>query len=432
MHFRVLAFVLLAIVIRLLLVNSSYRNEISERVEISTPTNSWKRGIEGIDLLRKGISPYSGDTFHETPIFLLFYSMLNELNEISINILYVMCDTATAVCLGLVCYVQLFDNSNNEITLFEKLKKEDRKELRIETENLKHLAISVTCVYLLCPYSILVCVAKTTSVFSNLLMSLLLLSISYRRRLLSCVLLALLTYQSLYPIMMLVPVVMAIEQSSENGKCGEKYRFKSIISTLTMFTTSLSILLVTSYFLCGQSWRLTVPDFTPNIGLFWYFFTEMFDHFRDFFVWTFQINSFLYVIPLALTLRKDPNFLSFILLVLMSLFKPYPSISDFSLYLSLLPQWSHLFKCKRNMKQGLVVVCMILSCSVLAPIMWHMWIVLGTANSNYFFGVTLAYNTAQILLLTDLLFAFTKRQFYLNEGLLKDENGKHIQLELAY
>lgn len=276
MQLRLLAFVVLAIVIRLLLVNSSYRNEISERVEISTPVNSWKRGlffipftsllmtkwlitgIEGIDLLTKGISPYSGDTFHETPIFLLFYSMLNELNEISINILYVMCDAATAVCLGLVCYVQLFDNSNKEITLFEKLKKEDKKELRIETENLKHLAISVTCIYLLCPYSILVCVAKTTSVFSNLLMSLLLLSISFRRRLFSCVLLALLTYQSLYPIMMLVPVVMAIEQSSPNRKCEEKYRFKSIFITIAMFTTSLTILLVTSYFVCNQSWRFLV------------------------------------------------------------------------------------------------------------------------------------------------------------------------------
>lgn len=48
------------------------------------------------------------------------------------------------------------------------------------------------------------------------------------------------------------------------------------------------------------------------------------------------------------------------------------------------------------MKQGLVVGGMFVTCSVLAPIMWHMWIMMGTANSNFYFGVTLAYNTAQV------------------------------------
>ena len=50
-------------------------------------------------------------------------------------------------------------------------------------------------------------------------------------------------------------------------------------------------------------YRLTIPDLTPNIGLFWYFFTEMFEHFREFFLWTFQINAFIYIIPLSITLK---------------------------------------------------------------------------------------------------------------------------------
>jgi phosphatidylinositol glycan class U len=157
-----------------------------------------------------------------------------------------------------------------------------------------------------------------------------------------------------------------------------------------------------SYQLAGKSWSflqptyvflLTVPDLTPNIGLFWYFFTEMFDHFRNFFLWTFQINSFVYTIPLSIMLRKNPYALLFLSLVMLSLLKPYPSISDLSIYLALLPQWSHLFK---FMKQGLIVGGMLVSCSVLAPIMWHTWIMMGTSNSNFYFGVTLAYNTAQI------------------------------------
>ena len=34
---------------------------------------------------------------------------------------------------------------------------------------------------------------------------------------------------------------------------------------------------------------LTLPDLTPNTGLWWYFFTEMFDHFRLFFLMVFNV-----------------------------------------------------------------------------------------------------------------------------------------------
>lgn len=48
---------------------------------------------------------------------------------------------------------------------------------------------------------------------------------------------------------------------------------------------------------------LSVPDLTPNIGLFWYFFAEMFEHFRLFFLCVFQINVFFYTIPLSIKLK---------------------------------------------------------------------------------------------------------------------------------
>ena len=33
-----------------------------------------------------------------------------------------------------------------------------------------------------------------------------------------------------------------------------------------------------------------MSDLTPNVGLSWYFFTEMFDHFRTFFTGIFQVG----------------------------------------------------------------------------------------------------------------------------------------------
>lgn len=56
--------------------------------------------------------------------------------------------------------------------------------------------------------------------------------------------------------------------------------------------------------------RLTVPDLTPNVGVFWYFFTEMFEHFHLLFLWTFQLNLIVYVVPLALVLKLGSLHLS--------------------------------------------------------------------------------------------------------------------------
>ncbi|KAF9816162.1 hypothetical protein SFRURICE_003713, partial [Spodoptera frugiperda] len=94
---------------------------------------------------------------------------------------------------------------------------------------------------------------------------------------------------------------------------------------------------------------LTVPDLKPNIGLFWYFFTEMFEHFRVLFVCAFQINALaLYVVPLTLRFKKDPILLATVLIALSSIFRSYPCVGDVGFYLALLPMWKHLFTCQAS------------------------------------------------------------------------------------
>jgi phosphatidylinositol glycan class U len=39
------------------------------------------------------------------------------------------------------------------------------------------------------------------------------------------------------------------------------------------------------------------------VGLFWYFFTEVFDRFRPFFLVLFQLHLLVYVAPLAVSFR---------------------------------------------------------------------------------------------------------------------------------
>jgi len=37
--------------------------------------------------------------------------------------------------------------------------------------------------------------------------------------------------------------------------------------------------------------RFLLPDLTPNPGLWWYFFTEMFEHFRPFYLVVFSVSE---------------------------------------------------------------------------------------------------------------------------------------------
>lgn len=110
----------------------------------------------------------------------------------------------------------------------------------------------------------------------------------------------------------------------------------------TLFCFYLFYSLYSIRFFCS----LKVPDLTPNIGLFWYFFTEMFDHFYLFFTYVFQLNPFIYVIPLAIRFDDNVPLLSFTLCAIMAIFKSYPSIGDVGFYLALLPLWNHLVPCK--------------------------------------------------------------------------------------
>lgn len=53
----------------------------------------------------------------------------------------------------------------------------------------------------------------------------------------------------------------------------------------------------------GAVFSLRVDDLTPNVGLVWYFFTQVFEHFRAFYLMVFQVNLLVYVVPLILSLR---------------------------------------------------------------------------------------------------------------------------------
>jgi phosphatidylinositol glycan class U len=76
---------------------------------------------------------------------------------------------------------------------------------------------------------------------------------------------------------------------------------------------------------------------------------------------------------------------------------------------------------------------MMMATTLLAPLAWQLWIYNNSANANYYFAINLVFSTAQIFLITDLLFAYLKRDFYLKHGssvVDKEVDGKKFILQL--
>jgi hypothetical protein len=64
-----------------------------------------------------------------------------------------------------------------------------------------------------------------------------------------------------------------------------------------------------------------IDDLAPNMGLWWYFFALIFDHFRAFFMFVFHVQSVLLLVPLTIRLRGKPLVLALIACLLVALFK---------------------------------------------------------------------------------------------------------------
>ncbi|XP_028935931.1 phosphatidylinositol glycan anchor biosynthesis class U protein isoform X1 [Ornithorhynchus anatinus] len=423
-----------AVTVRAALFRSSLADFISERVEVGSPLSAWKRVVEGLSLLDLGVSPYSGAVFHETPLMIYLFHFLVDYAEL----VFMATDALTAVAL----YMAIQD-FNRGVFKKQKLLLEldqfapDVAELIRTPLEMRYIPLKVALFYLFNPYTVLSCVAKSTCALNNTLIAFFILATVKGSAFLSAVFLALATYQSLYPLTLFAPgLLYLLQRQYIPVKLQSKALWLFTGQYAVMYVGSLLVIICLSFFLLN-SWDfipavygfiLSVPDLTPNVGLFWYFFAEMFEHFSLFFVCVFQINVFFYTIPLAVKLKEHPLFFMFMQIAVISIFKSYPTVGDAALYLAFLPVWSHLCRFLRNV---FVLSCVIVVCSLLFPVLWHLWIYAGSANSNFYYAITLTFNVGQILLVSDYFYAFLRREYYLTHGLnLPRKDGAEAMLVL--
>lgn len=134
------------------------------------------------------------------------------------------------------------------------------------------------------------------------------------RTLTSAFALSMASYMSLYPILLLPPLALVCFDRQHSPKPSRRP-----LSFGIFYATSVAViiagLLLLSYFITGCSWEflsstygfhLLIPDLTPNVGLWWYFFIEMFDSFRAFFIGVFWLHLASYVAGLSIRIRYVP------------------------------------------------------------------------------------------------------------------------------
>eukprot|EP00899_Mesostigma_viride_P007129 jgi/Mesvir1/16417/Mv18149-RA.2 len=304
-------------------------------------------------------------------------------------------------------------------------------------------ATHVPLLFLANPLAIAACVGGSTASIDNAAILLALFGGMYGNASLAACGLALASYLSLYPVMLAVPVLLLLVHGPDTGPAGASGPSQELAPTegradgaggslarcgapassrpwlpatllLATYTAlwSAALLLLSAMALRGRGgmrammhgtygFMLRVEDLRPNLGLHWYFFTEMFDHFRALFTFVFAAMAPCYLLPLAFRLSSRPLFLAFSYLVLTAILKPYPSVADGALYLGLLPIFHQ--QLSRGLRLTFVTINGYLYALALGPLLYNLWIFQGSGNANFFYATTLVYAMAQSLLLMDAI-----------------------------
>nr|CCA25065.1 conserved hypothetical protein [Albugo laibachii Nc14] len=391
--------------------NTKWQIALSQRPELVTSISSFDRVKESVFHLQQGKSPYDGDTFHQPPLLLLaFYPLLTILSNHE-TITYTII-AMTFILLDIIIAFQLAKLTHWIHQFGEESRMQTTKDEPIWIEEefplsplLKSAVLpnTVAAVYLLNPYSVASCVAVSTVSVTHAVIISSFVSATKKAVLTSCMLLALATYLSLYSAVLIFPIALYLKAvATQNGPSDRKLHSTSKL--MLGFMISLAALLFLSYRLT-QSWAFiektygwiaTYSDLTPNVGVFWYFFIEVFDRFVPYFLLLLHAHPLIYVVPLYLRLCQRPQAYACTLLGIMTLFQAYPTFGDFGFYMSL--TMIHP-KTVMNVRHRFVYLLGLSAATCVLPIMWHLWLYPASGNANFYFSQTLVYQVfvAQII-----------------------------------
>ncbi|XP_020248401.1 phosphatidylinositol glycan anchor biosynthesis class U protein-like isoform X1 [Asparagus officinalis] len=404
--------------------------------EVTTPLTSLRRLAEGYWLKQASMSPYSGSMYHGSPLLLPILGPLTVKRvdgvptHIFYSLIFVIVDLITAMLIRATGRRLLVKGCQN----MQLLNLENADQGKLDTGDLASL------VFLWNPLTIITCVGSSTSPIDNLMVVLAIYGACSRIVPLAAFGWVMATHLSLYPAILIVPVILLLgygldapppklfllknSNADESGTSkhvnehkvtsqtgiAQLFSWKPIIyfvlwaSIWSCYVLFLSVITLKGFNGLSEMLRkthgfiLTVEDLSPNIGLLWYFFAEVFDFFRSFFLIVFHLNILFMILPLAIRLNHRPCFLAFVFMALASMLKSYPSVGDSALYLGLLGLFANELA---EMHFPFFLFCGYVGVSLLSPVMHNLWIWRGTGNANFYFATGLGYACLQTVLIVE-------------------------------
>ncbi|ETV83372.1 hypothetical protein, variant 1 [Aphanomyces astaci] len=347
------------------------------RLEYVTPLNSLLRLQEGHFLYKAGVNPYAGDTFHQPPLVLAVYTLLDALTVFHISLRTCLIGWTifmdVVIALGFASMCRAFLSSQGEQQC-------ERSKIWLNHPPVSSLLApemlpaTTAAMFLFNPYSVISSLALSTSLvtYASIVWSF---SFAVQGLLVhAIVLLALATYLSVYPVVLVVPVLLMIHQARSAAS----------------FSTP------------DQPTRVPLPRVLLSIGLF---LTS---------VGGFVGVSFVYMGRTWDFLRATARPLAFacVLLALVSIFQPYPSLGDigFALPCFLLHPSSII-----GMPTKFVLAAGLGVATVLLPVMGFLWLYPGSGNANFFYNQTLVFQYFYLRGIGQFLAATLRRDKQLDE-----------------
>ncbi|XP_031096800.1 phosphatidylinositol glycan anchor biosynthesis class U protein isoform X1 [Ipomoea triloba] len=428
-----------SIVFRLVLIYFPKNLNFATRPEVSTPVTSLRRLAEGYWLKQSSMSPYAGSMYHGSPLLLSVLGPLtgNKIDGFSYHLL----------C-SLVSVVADFISAMLIRATGQSLQRASEKSLKslglgklLEDSDILPSGDIAALVYLWNPFTIVTCMGFNTTPLENMFVIISIYGACKGLAPLAAFGWTIASHLSLYPAVLIVPVILLLgygpdapprklflrihSAKDEDISLSESNTSKGLTSQkkeLTSFSWRPVVLFLswafiwTSYILvlCGIFMRdfgglqemfkrtygfiLTVKDLSPNIGVLWYFFAEVFDFFRSFFLIVFHVNILFMILPLAMRLYHRPCFLAFVYMAICSMLKSYPSVGDSALYLGLLALFINELS---EMPFSFFLFCGYVGVSLLSPVMHNLWIWRGTGNANFYFATAMGYACFQVILVVE-------------------------------
>ncbi|KAI6131496.1 PIG-U-domain-containing protein [Pisolithus croceorrhizus] len=352
--------------------------------QLTSPLTSYFRLKEGLWLYHNGVDPYLGGILKHSPLFLSLFSAAPPG-----RVAWALSDIVGAWALVRIWHSR------------QQLGQSRRDGL-------------VGAAYLVNPYLLLPSLASSTSTFENAIILLTLMFAVEGRSSPALLALALSVHLSLSTLLLLVPVLMLLVTSPTSRLASPRQfggSYWMVFKYASEFVVYWSVLVCAASIMAGGVWNwmheswgasLILPDLTPNPGLWWYFFTEMFDHFRPFFLMVFSTHLAIYVMPVCIKFQHDALYAAFLLLGILGTFKPYLTLADPGLFLSMFAVFPEIYPYLRH---AMVTALLHAHASLLLPLFHALWVIEGRGNANFYYAASLVMGIAGGAGIVDACFA---------------------------